>query len=70
MCPLTRRFSVSEGGLEHRQPPCQPVAPRLAEPALTRASAPHLPLLRDVVSNLVLTGPLANGLQGVIMTQF
>ena len=36
---LTKRFNVSEGGLEHRQPRCQPVAPRSANASLTRRYA-------------------------------
>jgi hypothetical protein len=54
---------VPERGVEHRLPPCQPVTPRPPKAALTRLFIPLSPLLRDVVSNPVLTGALANGLQ-------
>jgi hypothetical protein len=54
---------VSEGGLEHRRPLYRPVLLSPAKVHLTRVSTPLLPALRDVISNLVLTGPLANGLQ-------
>ena len=54
---------MSKGGLEHRQPACRPVAVRPLKVGLTRGST-LAPTLRHVIlSNLVLTGPLANGLQ-------
>ena len=62
--PSRAKAKVPERGVEHRRAPWQPVAASSAKAALARVSAPLLPLFRDVVSDAVLTRPLANGLRG------
>ena len=60
---LTREVKVPERGVEHRQPPCQPLPPLPVKARLTGSWTALAAPCHPILSNPVLTGPLANRLQ-------